>query len=98
MTFRIHRTEGRQTIVFALSGDLNAEEADGLLSGLLSSEPADRIVLDLSDVTLVDRATVKLLARLEERGIRIVNFPDYVRSWMTAERRLARVEDTEPTP
>jgi anti-anti-sigma regulatory factor len=97
VTFRIHRATGRQTIVFALSGELNTEHADRVLADVLSGETDDRIVLDLKDVTLVDRAAVQLLARLEGRGIRIVNFPDYVRSWIEAERRLTQAEDKEPT-
>ena len=51
--------------------------------------------LDLKDVTLVDRATVRFLARLERRGIRIVNFPDYVRSWIDAEQAFTAADDTE---
>ena len=97
MTFRIHRSTGRQTVVFALSGELNTEHADRVLADVLSGETDDRIVLDLKDVTLVDRATVQFLVRLEGRGIRVVNFPDYVRSWIAAERRLTQAEDKEPT-
>lgn len=97
MTFRIHRSTRRQTIVFALSGELNTEHADRVLADVLSGEADDRIVLDLRDVTLVDRETVQFLARLEGRGIRIVNFPDYVRSWIAAERGLTQAEDKEPT-
>lgn len=95
MTFRIHRSAGPDTIVFTLSGDLNTEDADRVLGDTLSSETDDRIVLDLRDVTLVDRETVQFLARMEGRGIRIVNFPDYVRSWIAAERMLDAAEDKE---
>jgi len=68
---------------------------DRVLDDLLSNEAPDRIVLDLKDVTLVNRATVQFLARIEGRGIRIVNFPDYVRSWIAAERTLSEVNDKE---
>ena len=95
MTFRIHRSTERQTIVFALSGELNTEHANRVLADVLSGETDDRIVLDLKDVTLVDRPTVEFLARLEGRGIRIVNFPDYVRSWIAAERSLTEAEDKD---
>jgi hypothetical protein len=43
-------------------------------------------VLDLKEVTLVGQAAVRFLARVEAEGIRIVNCPGYVRSWIAAER------------
>jgi hypothetical protein len=36
-------------------------------------------------VTLVGREAVEFLARLEAEGVRIVNCPDYVRTWIDAE-------------
>jgi hypothetical protein len=44
------------------------------------------VVLDLKDVTLVDRAAVGFLARVEVAGAEIVNCPEYVRSWIEAEQ------------
>jgi hypothetical protein len=52
---------------------------------LLSAEGGVRIFLDLKEVTLVDRAAVQFLARVEAEGVRILNCPDYVRSWIVAE-------------
>jgi anti-anti-sigma regulatory factor len=48
------------------------------LQELLVTEEHGRVVLDLKDVTLVDRAAVDFLARVETAGVRIVNCPDYV--------------------
>jgi hypothetical protein len=53
--------------------------------GSRSTIPAGRIVLDLKDVTLVDRAAVQFLARVEMAGTELVNCPEYVRSWIAAE-------------
>ena len=52
----------------------------------LADETDSRVILDLKDVTLVDRAAVQFLAELETAGVRIVNSPGYVRSWIAAER------------
>jgi hypothetical protein len=41
--------------------------------------------LDRKDVTLVDRAAVRFLARAESANIQIVNCPGYVSSWIAAE-------------
>jgi anti-anti-sigma regulatory factor len=70
--------------VFILSGVLDMEHAMRLQE-LLSTAGAGRIVLDLKDVTLVDRAAVEFLARAEMAGTELVNCPDYVRSWIAAE-------------
>jgi len=50
-------------------------------------EPTRRILLDLHDITLVDRVAVRFLASAESsRRIRIIDCPEYVRSWITGER------------
>ena len=62
-----------------LSGDVDREHANRL-EELLANEANDRTILDLKDVALVDRMAVQLLALVEERGVRLVNCPGYVRS------------------
>jgi anti-anti-sigma regulatory factor len=85
LTYRINRATQPDGIVFALSGVLNAEHATRL-EELLATETAGRVVLDLKDVTLVDRAAVRFLALVEGAGAEIVNCPEYVRSWIKAEQ------------
>ena len=70
--------------MFALSGDMDQEHA-ARLHELLASETDAPVTLDLQNVTLVDRAAVQFLARAEADGIRIVNCPSYVRTWIAAE-------------
>jgi anti-anti-sigma regulatory factor len=55
------------------------------LQELLANEPGTRVTLDLKEVTFADRAAVQFLASAEAAGIRIVNCPRYVRSWIAAE-------------
>ena len=52
----------------------------------LADETDSRVILDLKDVTLVDRAAVQFLADMETAGVRLVDCPGYVRSWIAAER------------
>ena len=85
MTYRIRRLEGPDGVVFGLSGEMDAEHA-ARLEDLIREAPHGSIVLDLGEVTLVARAAVGFLARAEARGIRIAHCPDYVRSWIDAER------------
>src|SRR3989442_14106193 len=56
------------------------------LQELLATTAAGRLVLDLKDIiTLVDRAAVRFLARVEMAGTGIVNCPEDVRRLIAAE-------------
>jgi anti-anti-sigma regulatory factor len=84
VTYRIHHSVHPGANVFVLSGVLDTEHATQLQE-LLSAAADGRIVLDLKDVTLVDRVTGEFLARVEMAGAELVNCPEYVRSWIAAE-------------
>ena len=84
MTYRIHHSVQPGANVFVLSGVLDTDHAMRLQE-LISTTAAGRTVLDLKDVTLVDRAAVQFLARVEIAGTELVNCPEYVRSWIAAE-------------
>ena len=84
MTLRIYRSSTPDAIVFALSGDMDLEHV-ARLQEVLENEPVDRLTLDLTEVTFADRAAVQYLASAEAAGIRIVNCPRYIRSWIAAE-------------
>ena len=73
-------------VVFILSGRIEAEDIVEL-ERLFALETGDQhLVLDMKDVTLVDRDAVKLLARWEADGIRLENCPTYIREWIVRER------------
>jgi anti-anti-sigma regulatory factor len=91
LTFRIHRSSTPDAVVLALSGDIDREHA-ARLQQFLSSDPGRPLILDLQNVTLVDRAAVEFLVGAEATGIRLVNCPEYVRTWIAAER------DSQPQP
>jgi acylglycerol lipase len=50
------------------------------------------LVLDLKDVSVVDRAGVLLLARSEGRGATLLNCPSYVREWIHREKEFEDFE------
>ena len=85
MTYRIHRSAIPDTVVFTLSGEMDIEHVIRLQESI-ANETHDRVTLDLKDITIADRAAVRFLAGAEAAGIRIVNCPEYVRSWIAAER------------
>ncbi|HSF14568.1 MAG TPA: STAS domain-containing protein [Vicinamibacteria bacterium] len=72
-------------VTFSLSGAMDSDHAADL-EALLAEEAERPVHLDLAEVTLVDRDAVKFLARVEEEGAVLVNCPEYVRSWIAAER------------
>ena len=74
-------------VVITLSGRMGAENLGDLEK--LISEEADgrRIVLDLKDLTLVDRDAISFLERCEADSIKLTNCPGYIRRWITEERR-----------
>jgi anti-anti-sigma regulatory factor len=80
---------GNGEVVFTVSGRLEASNISEL-SELLTAEPADRsLVLDLKDVVLVDRDTVRYLRACEVDGIELRNCPPYIRAWIAQEAKQA---------
>ena len=76
-------------VVFRLSGRMDAENVAELeeLFGLEAPDVKGRsIVLDLKDLTLVDRDAVRFLGSCEADSIKLKNCPAYVREWITRER------------
>lgn len=70
--------------MLALSGDIDRDHV-ARLQQFLTSDTGRRLILDLQNVTLVDRAAIQFLAGVEATGIRLVNCPEYVRTWIAAE-------------
>jgi anti-anti-sigma regulatory factor len=83
VAYRIHQSAEAGASVFALSGVLDTEHV-ARLEELLATT-VGRIVLDLKDITLVDRAAVRFLTEMQMAGAEIINCPEYVRSWIVAE-------------
>jgi anti-anti-sigma regulatory factor len=73
-------------VVFTLSGRMDAENVAEMQT-LFGSEAKGRpIVLDLKDLTLVDRDAVRFLESCETDSIKLKNCPAYIREWITRER------------
>ena len=68
-----------------MSGRLALDEMAELKTLIESETGNRRIVLDLNDVTLVDRDAVKSFGRFEKARIELVNVPAYIRAWIESE-------------
>ena len=83
---KITRAENGE-VVFKVSGRMDAENV-AELTVLVGEEASDRrIVMDLKDLTLVDRDAVSFLARCEAHNIELKNCPAYIREWIFRERK-----------
>jgi len=82
---RIKRATNGQ-VVLLVSGQINAENVSELEDLIDSEDPARPIVLDLRELTLVDRDAVKFLERCESVRVQLKNCPAYVREWIARER------------
>ena len=83
---KIQRTANGE-VILRLSGRMNAENVGELEAMFRSEGKGRRVVLDLKDLTLVDRDAVRFLMRCEADSIKIKNCPAYIREWITRERR-----------
>jgi len=73
-------------VVFRLSGRIDAESVAELERLFNAETTGRRIVLDLKDLTLVDREAVIFLAKCEADSVHIKNCPPYIREWMRREQ------------
>ena len=74
------------TLVFAVSGRLDAENV-GELCKLIDAEPVNAVVvLDLTDLVLADRDVARYLRDYETADRIVLRYcPAYIRAWMAAE-------------
>jgi hypothetical protein len=95
MTLRIQRSVERRSVVFLLTGRIQADQVPDL-EALVKSESSDRdIVLDLGHVKLVDRDAVQFLADREAAGIELRNCAAYIREWITQEKNAMKQKEAE---
>ncbi len=86
MALRIQRSHDGEEVTLTVCGRLT----DGYVAELERVVEAEgvepRLVLNLKEVTHVTRDGVRLLARLEISGARILGCPEYLREWISRER------------
>jgi len=78
-------TEAGSTRVI-VSGRIGALQLPDLRR-FLEAENASNVVLDLTEVSLVDVDVVQFLLRCEGQGIGLVGCPTYIREWMVREQQ-----------
>jgi ABC-type transporter Mla MlaB component len=71
------------SFTLALSGNVN-QEALSEIALLIDRGRRDyeKVILDLSEVTLLDPAAAQFLAEQSRGGVRLANCPVYIRRWI----------------
>ncbi len=82
---RIERSANGEGVL-TVSGRMDAENLIEL-KNLIDAEAAGHsIVLDLKELTLVDRDAVRFLEQCDSNGILFRNCPPYISEWIARER------------
>jgi len=86
MPFRIETAARGIFTVFILSGRIE-EPAIAELKRLFECQAHYRdIVLDLKDVSVIDREVMRFFVRCEADGVNLENCTPYIREWMEREK------------
>jgi anti-anti-sigma regulatory factor len=87
MTLKVDRSSEEKGVVYTLVGRIKEEQVPGLRDLLTKDAEKSRVVLDLTEIRLIDYTAVKFLARCEEDGVSLRNCPPYIREWISRESR-----------
>ena len=80
---KIERSAHSKFVIFTLSGRIEMEDV-AELQRLFEAEDHN-VIMNLKEVTLVDRDAVRFLARCEADSIKLENCPAYIREWIVRE-------------
>ncbi len=86
MAFRIETAALGRFTVFTLSGRIE-KQAIAELTKLFECQSTRRdIVLDLKDVSMIDRDVMHFLVRCDADGVKLENCASYIREWLEREK------------
>jgi anti-anti-sigma regulatory factor len=80
---KIEMASDGETATLRLSGQIDEYDLAAIEAEVRRYRP--RLVLDLAEVTLVDRAVVQFLAARQVDGVELLNCPRYIREWIGRE-------------
>ena len=86
MTFRIETAVRGKFTVFALSGQIETLAIAELRRLIKLQTDCRDIVLDLKDVTVVNRDVMRFFVSCEADGMKLENCALYIREWMEREK------------
>jgi anti-anti-sigma regulatory factor len=80
-----------------LAGSVCEDSLDELARALAAAAHAHReIIIDLSEVTLVDRLGLQFLAAQREKDVKLIQCPEYIEPWIDREVLGHRTKFSSP--
>jgi len=86
MAFRIETAARGRLSIFILSGHIETQAMPELKRLFELHTNCRDIVVDLRDVSMVDREVMRFLMRCESDGVTLENCTPYIREWMKREK------------
>jgi anti-anti-sigma regulatory factor len=84
VSYKITTRPSGELVTILLNGKFSEDALAALDESIAAARGANQqVVMDLSEVTLVDRKTVQYLVNQTSHNVRIVNCPVYLRRWIT---------------
>jgi anti-anti-sigma regulatory factor len=80
---KIEMASDGETATLRISGQIDESHLAGIEAEVRRFR--SRLVFDLAEATLVDRAVVRFLAAREVEGVQLLNCPRYIREWIGRE-------------
>jgi len=80
---KIEMASDGKAVTLRLSGQIDESHLAAIEAEVRRYRP--RLVFDLAEATLVDRAVVRFLAEREGEGVELRNCPRYIREWIGRE-------------
>jgi anti-anti-sigma regulatory factor len=82
-SYKITTEPSAQSVTILLNGKFSEDSLAALDESITAARGENQeVVMDLSEVTLVDRKAVQYLADQTLHNVRIVNCPVYLRRWI----------------
>lgn len=82
--WKVKKIEDAGRIVLKVSGRLEGEQVNEVKKVFAVESATRNLILDLTDLRLVDQEAVRFLADCEAGGASLQNCPAYIREWITA--------------
>ena len=86
MTLKIDRQSSGDELVVRLIGNVGVEHLPEVTTEVRLE--GRRVVIDVSEVTLISMEGIRLLNACEDDGIAVINASPYILEWMALERRV----------
>jgi hypothetical protein len=86
--WKVKRTEQAGLVVLLLSGRIEGEHLTELRKAFSAETDNQNLMLDMSEVKLVDQNAIDFLLRCETNGAILRNCPGYIREWIERDREM----------